>query len=134
MCSHEIVNRPKGITQFRWGPGYAQTAQTHNCPDYVYLVSRVDQHMLLRVQGHAACQQHVLTYGLPTLVVGGGGYKISNTARCWAYETGRIVGMSLHFPKSKLFLVISRKASSMWVWGRLWFIMCLSVSVSVCVV
>lgn len=26
------------------------------------------------------------------LVLGGGGYTISNVARCWAYETGRIVG------------------------------------------
>ena len=26
------------------------------------------------------------------LVLGGGGYKISNVARCWAYETGTILG------------------------------------------
>jgi acetoin utilization deacetylase AcuC-like enzyme len=32
------------------------------------------------------------SFGLPTLVLGGGGYKINNVARCWAYETGRILG------------------------------------------
>ena len=26
------------------------------------------------------------------LILGGGGYRINNVARCWAYETGRILG------------------------------------------
>ena len=29
------------------------------------------------------------------LVLGGGGYKISNVARCWAYETGTVLGACL---------------------------------------
>jgi histone deacetylase 1/2 len=30
---------------------------------------------------------------LPLILLGGGGYTIENVARCWAYETGRVVGM-----------------------------------------
>ena len=30
----------------------------------------------------------VKSWGLPTLILGGGGYTIKNVARCWAYETG----------------------------------------------
>ena len=26
------------------------------------------------------------------MVLGGGGYRISNVARCWAFETGQILG------------------------------------------
>ncbi len=34
----------------------------------------------------------MLTFGVPMMVLGGGGYNITNVARCWAYETGRILG------------------------------------------
>ena len=44
------------------------------------------------MQGHAECQQFMMGFGLPMLVLGGGGYKINNVARCWTYETGRILG------------------------------------------
>ncbi len=47
------------------------------------------------MQGHAECQQFMMTFGLPMLVLGGGGYRINNVARCWAYETGRILGIAL---------------------------------------
>lgn len=46
----------------------------------------------LTMKGHADCQQFMLQFGVPMLVLGGGGYKINNVARCWAYETGRILG------------------------------------------
>ena len=61
----------------------------------------------------------MLTYSLPTLVLGGGGYTIRNVARCWTYETAVVLGeepsndlpyndyygyyqpdFSLHFPVS----------------------------------
>jgi histone deacetylase 1/2 len=29
------------------------------------------------------------------LVVGGGGYTLRNVARCWCYETGRLMGHDL---------------------------------------
>jgi histone deacetylase 1/2 len=41
----------------------------------------------LTLKGHAECVKYVKNLGLPTLVLGGGGYTIRNVARCWAYET-----------------------------------------------
>eukprot|EP00211_Chloroparvula_japonica_P006665 CAMPEP_0119126024 /NCGR_PEP_ID=MMETSP1310-20130426/5095_1 /TAXON_ID=464262 /ORGANISM="Genus nov. species nov., Strain RCC2339" /LENGTH=388 /DNA_ID=CAMNT_0007116147 /DNA_START=220 /DNA_END=1386 /DNA_ORIENTATION=- len=41
----------------------------------------------LTLKGHAKCLAFVKNYGLPTLLVGGGGYTIKNVARCWTYET-----------------------------------------------
>jgi histone deacetylase 1/2 len=41
----------------------------------------------LTTHGHAAAVKHVKSHGVPTLVLGGGGYTIRNVARCWAYET-----------------------------------------------
>lgn len=29
------------------------------------------------------------------IVLGGGGYTIENVARCWAYETGQLVGVEI---------------------------------------
>lgn len=34
-------------------------------------------------------------YGVPMMVVGGGGYTLRNVARCWTYETGRLMGVNL---------------------------------------
>ncbi len=41
----------------------------------------------LSLRGHAECVKFVKAFGVPTLVLGGGGYTIRNVARCWAYET-----------------------------------------------
>jgi histone deacetylase 1/2 len=41
----------------------------------------------LTLKGHAECVKYVKSFGIPMLVVGGGGYTIRNVARCWAYET-----------------------------------------------
>lgn len=49
----------------------------------------------LSIGGHAACLQYVKGFDLPMLVLGGGGYKISNVARCWAFETGTILDATL---------------------------------------
>ena len=40
------------------------------------------------LRGHGACVKLIKEWGLPLLVLGGGGYTIKNVARCWAYETG----------------------------------------------
>ena len=42
----------------------------------------------LSIKGHGECVKIVKNYGLPTLVLGGGGYTKRNVARCWTYETG----------------------------------------------
>jgi histone deacetylase 1/2 len=41
----------------------------------------------LTVRGHGDCVRFITAYGLPTLILGGGGYTIRNVSRCWAYET-----------------------------------------------
>jgi len=41
----------------------------------------------LSLRGHAECVKFVKSFGVPMLVLGGGGYTIRNVARCWAYET-----------------------------------------------
>ncbi|KAF1331561.1 Histone deacetylase, partial [Globisporangium splendens] len=38
-------------------------------------------------KGHGECVRFVKSFGLPTLVLGGGGYTIRNVSRAWAYET-----------------------------------------------
>lgn len=37
--------------------------------------------------GHGECVRFVKSFGLPTMVLGGGGYTIRNVSRAWAYET-----------------------------------------------
>lgn len=49
----------------------------------------------LSMRGHANCVKFVRSFGLPTLVLGGGGYTMRNVARTWAYETGRLVGVEM---------------------------------------
>jgi len=41
----------------------------------------------LSSRGHGQCVQFVSSFGIPLLVVGGGGYTIRNVSRCWTYET-----------------------------------------------
>lgn len=49
----------------------------------------------LSMHGHANCVRYVKSFGLPTLVLGGGGYTMRNVARTWAFETGQLIGMDL---------------------------------------
>jgi histone deacetylase 1/2 len=49
-------------------------------------------HLNLSIKGHATCVEHMLSYGVPTIFLGGGGYTIENVSRCWAYETSVILG------------------------------------------
>jgi histone deacetylase 1/2 len=42
----------------------------------------------LSMRGHANCVKFVKSFGIPTLVLGGGGYTIKNVPRAWAFETG----------------------------------------------
>eukprot|EP00775_Hariotina_reticulata_P007102 gene7102-7315_t len=48
----------------------------------------------LTIQGHARCHEHMMSFGKPMLVLGGGGYKIVNVARCWTYETAVLTGQA----------------------------------------
>lgn len=49
----------------------------------------------LTTRGHGEAVRFVRSFGLPTLVVGGGGYNIRNVARCWAYETALCANVPL---------------------------------------
>ncbi|KAG4305724.1 hypothetical protein PORY_000634 [Pneumocystis oryctolagi] len=56
----------------------------------------------LSMKGHAACVKFVKKFGLPTLVLGGGGYTMRNVSRTWTYETGLIndveIGPAIEMP------------------------------------
>ena len=41
----------------------------------------------LNIRAHGACVSYVKTFGLPMMVVGGGGYTPRNVSRLWAWET-----------------------------------------------
>jgi len=58
----------------------------------------------LSLQGHSNCVEFLAKYDVPLLVVGGGGYTLRNVARCWCYETGRLMGHDLpdELPTSSL--------------------------------
>ncbi|GAX76784.1 hypothetical protein CEUSTIGMA_g4230.t1 [Chlamydomonas eustigma] len=49
----------------------------------------------LSMQGHSNCLEFLTKYNVPMLVLGGGGYTLRNVARCWCYETGRLMGVDL---------------------------------------
>ncbi|KAL6068514.1 Histone deacetylase [Balamuthia mandrillaris] len=45
----------------------------------------------LSLKGHGECVEFVQSFGVPLLVLGGGGYTIRNVARCWSYETSLLL-------------------------------------------
>ncbi|KAL1410193.1 histone deacetylase [Vanrija albida] len=49
----------------------------------------------LSIAAHGECVRFIKEFGLPLLVLGGGGYRQSSVARCWAYETGVLAGVDL---------------------------------------
>lgn len=49
----------------------------------------------MTADGLGKCLKYVLQWRLPTLILGGGGYHLANTARCWTYLTGVILGRTL---------------------------------------
>ena len=49
----------------------------------------------LSMNGHADCVRFMRTFGVPLMVVGGGGYTVRNVARTWTYETGILVDQPL---------------------------------------
>ena len=42
----------------------------------------------LNIKAHGECVKFVKSFGIPMLVVGGGGYTPRNVSRLWTYETG----------------------------------------------
>uniref|UniRef100_A0A7S2R6Y4 Histone deacetylase n=1 Tax=Mucochytrium quahogii TaxID=96639 RepID=A0A7S2R6Y4_9STRA len=46
----------------------------------------------LSLKGHGFAIDYVKSFGVPVILLGGGGYTPRNVARCWAYETGIALG------------------------------------------
>lgn len=44
---------------------------------------------------HRACVDFIKSFGIPLLLLGGGGYTIRNVARCWTHETSICLGQDL---------------------------------------
>ena len=49
----------------------------------------------LTTRGHGECVEFILKFGLPLMLVGGGGYTIENVSRCWTYETALALGIQI---------------------------------------
>lgn len=49
----------------------------------------------LTLKGHGGCVAYARSFGVPMLVIGGGGYTMRNVARCWTYETSVLVGQDI---------------------------------------
>jgi len=49
----------------------------------------------LTLHGHGACVKFMKEFGVPMLILGGGGYTMRNVARCWAYETGLLLNQEI---------------------------------------
>ncbi|KAK4048756.1 histone deacetylase [Microbotryomycetes sp. JL201] len=52
----------------------------------------------LSIAAHGECVRFIKSFGLPTLVVGGGGYTIKNVSRCWTYETAVLLDLHQSLP------------------------------------
>ncbi|KAL0265714.1 UNVERIFIED_CONTAM: hypothetical protein PYX00_011428 [Menopon gallinae] len=49
----------------------------------------------LSIGGHGRCLEFVKSFGVPMLVLGGGGYTTGNVSRCWTYETSVVCGQHI---------------------------------------
>ena len=49
----------------------------------------------LSIKGHGKCVEYVKAKGVPTLLLGGGGYTLRNVPRCWTYETSLALGVEI---------------------------------------
>ncbi|KAJ1641794.1 histone deacetylase, partial [Coemansia asiatica] len=49
----------------------------------------------LSIAAHGECVRFMRRFGIPMMVIGGGGYTIRNVARCWTFETGIVCGAEL---------------------------------------
>ncbi|KAF2006358.1 hypothetical protein P154DRAFT_570423 [Amniculicola lignicola CBS 123094] len=79
-----------------------EAVMTYYCPEAIVLQCGGDSLsgdrlgcFNLSMEGHANCVRYVKSFGVPVIVLGGGGYTMRNVARTWAFETGTLVGESM---------------------------------------
>ncbi len=85
--SYETVFRPvieKVMEKFRPGAIVLQCGADSLAKDRLGCFN-------LTIKGHGRCVSFVKGFGIPTLVLGGGGYNIRSVARCWVYETALLL-------------------------------------------
>lgn len=49
----------------------------------------------LSVRGHAESVRFMKSFGVPMILIGGGGYSLRNVSRCWTYETSVALGIEI---------------------------------------
>ncbi|KAL4436177.1 hypothetical protein ABPG74_018161 [Tetrahymena malaccensis] len=49
----------------------------------------------LSIKGHGECARFMKSFGVPIILLGGGGYTLRNVPRCWVYETSVVVNEEL---------------------------------------
>ena len=49
----------------------------------------------LSIRGHGECVKFMKSFGVPMMLIGGGGYSLRNVARCWVHETSVACGVEI---------------------------------------
>lgn len=83
-ASYKLIFEPIITAIMEW---YQPLAIVLQCGGDSLLGDRLGPFNLL-MRGHANNVNFVRKFGVPVMVVGGGGYTIRNVARTWAFETG----------------------------------------------
>lgn len=62
-------------------------------------------HLNLSIKAHGELVTFMKHFGIPMVLLGGGGYTIENVARCWTYETGLMLNREIdnEIPKDDYF-------------------------------